>query len=172
MRWGNDETRLWGRGVWGSMASWEDSQGQRWLFVPMWGPPSKDSPAFQYSYGPAPEGSVMAFRMAVENEKPTLIPVWMSRDMHVPDPPAVANGVVFTLSTGENTRQGGYFPAEVRAKPFSHAILYAFDAATGKELYSSGDLIDSWAHFSGLAVAKGRVYFCTWDGRVYAFGLK
>lgn len=172
MRWGNDETRLWGRGVWGSMASWEDSQSQRWLFVPMWGPPAKDSPAFQYSYGPTTEGSVMAFRLAVENEKPTLIPVWMSRDMHVPDPPAVANGVVFTLSTGENTRQGGYFPAEVRAKPFSHAILYAFDAATGKELYSSGDLIDSWAHFSGLAIAKGRVYLCTWDGRVYAFGVK
>jgi outer membrane protein assembly factor BamB len=114
----------------------------------------------------------MVFRIGVDNEKPTLIPVWMLRDMHVPDPPAVVNGIVFTLSTGENTRQGGYFPAEVRAKPFSHAILYAFDAATGKELYSSGDLIDSWAHFSGLAIAKGRVYFCTWDGQVYAFGVR
>src|SRR5579864_4695497 len=171
-RFGNDETRLWGSGVWGSMATSEDSQSGRWVYVPMWGPPAKDSPAFQYSYGPAPEGSVMAFRLDVENEKPTLIPVWMSRDMHVPDPPAVANGVVFTLSTGENTRQGGYFPAEVRAKPFSHAILYALDAVTGKELYSSGDLIDSWAHFGGLAIANGQVYFCTWDGRVYAFGVK
>lgn len=170
-RWGNDENQLWGRGVWGSMTTWEDPEGQRWLLVPMWGPPAKDASKFQYSYGPADEGSIMAFRLGVEAEKPTLTPVWMSRDMHVPDPPVVANGVVFSVATGENTRQGGYFPAEVRAKPFSHAILYAFDAATGKELYSSGDLIDSWAHFGGLAISKGRVYFCTWDGRVYAFAV-
>ena len=82
------------------------------------------------------------------------------------------HGVVFALATGENTRQGGYFPVEVRAKPFGHAMLYAFDAANGKELYSSGDAIPSWAHFGGLAVAKGRVYFCTWDGGVWAFGVR
>ena len=171
-RFGNDEDRLWGRGVWGSMSTWEDPQGQRWLVVPMWGPVSKQAPAFQYSYGAADEGSVMAFRLNAVDDKPSLIPVWMSRDMHVPDPPVIANGVVFSVATGENTRQGGYFPADVRAKPVSHAILYAFDAGTGKELYSSGDLIDSWAHFGGLAVSKGRVYFCTWDGNVYAFGVK
>ena len=43
---------------------------------------------------------------------------------------------------------------------------------TKPELYSSGDLLDSWNHNGGLAVAKGRVYVSTWDGRVYAFGLK
>lgn len=171
-RYGNDEDRLWGRGVWGSMAAWEDSQGQRWLAVPMWGPPSKEAPEFQYTYGPAGEGSIMTFRVEVQNEKPALVPVWISRDMHVPDPPVIANGVVFAIATGENTRQGGYFPADVRAKAISHTILYAFDATTGKELYSSGDTIDSWSHFSGLAVSKGRIYFCTWDGQVYAFGVK
>jgi hypothetical protein len=171
-RFGNDEDRLWGRGVWGSMSTWEDVGGERWLIVPMWGPVSKQAPPFRYSYGPAEEGSIMAFRLSVVDEKPSLTPVWMSRDMHVPDPPVIANGVVFSVATGENTRQGGYFPAEVRAKPVSHAILYAFDAATGKELYSSGNLIDSWAHFGGLAVSKGRVYFCTWDGNVYGFGIK
>ena len=60
----------------------------------------------------------------------------------------------------------------VRAKPAGHAILYAFDAETGKELYSSGDLIPSWVHFNGLAVSKGRVYFGTWDGSIYSFGVK
>jgi outer membrane protein assembly factor BamB len=114
----------------------------------------------------------MAFRLTVENEKPALAPVWMSRDMHVPDPVVVANGVVFVLSTGENTLQGGFFPPEVRAKPHSHAIFYALDAATGKELYSSGDQIPSFTHFGGLAVSKGRIYFCTWDAKVYSFGLK
>lgn len=171
-RWGNDIASKTSKGLWGSMTTWEDAQGQRWLFYPMWGPPSAEAPKFQNTYGPAEEGSVMAFRLAVENEKPALVPAWMSRDMHVPDPPAVANGVVFVVSTGENTLQGGYFPPEVRAKPHSHAILYALDAATGKELYSSGDQIDSFAHFGGLAISKGRVYFCTWDAKVYAFGLK
>ena len=171
-RFGNDEEQLWGRGVWGSMSTYEDASGQRWLLVPMWGPPSKDAPKFRYTYNDAPEGSVMAFQLTVENDKPSLIPVWQSRDMHVPDPAVVANGVVFAVATGENTRQGGYFPAEVRAKPYGHAILYAFDAATGKELYSSGDQIESFAHFGGLAVANGTVYFCTWDGNLYAFGVQ
>lgn len=171
-RFGNDDERLWGRGVWGSMSTWEDSSGQRWLLVPMWGPAAKDAPKFEHTYGDAQEGSVMAFRLAVENERPALVPVWQSRDMHVPDPVVIANGVVFSVATGENTRQGGYFPAEVRAKPVSHAILYAFDAVTGKELYSSGDQIDSFAHFGGLAVANGSVYLCTWDGSVYAFAVR
>jgi outer membrane protein assembly factor BamB len=91
--------------------------------------------------------------------------------MQVPDPPVVANGVVYAVATGENTRQGGYFPPEIRARPRSHATLYAFDAETGKTLYSSKDLVPSWAHFGGPAVSKGRVYFTTWDGKVYSFGL-
>ena len=114
----------------------------------------------------------MAFQLVVENEKPALVPVWQSRDMHVPDPVVIAHGVVFSVATGENTRQGGYFPAEVRAKPVSHAILFAFDAITGKELYSSRDQIDSFVHFGGLAGVTGSVYLCTWDGYLYAFAVK
>jgi len=171
-RWANDEQQLWGRGVWGAMATWEDAQSDRWLIAPMWGAPSKDAPKFQYSYGSVDKGSVMAFKLAVQNDKPTLVPMWISRDMHVPDPPVVANGVVYVIATGENTRQGGFFLPDVRAKPVDHAIFYAFDAATGKELYSSGDIIDSWTHFNGPAVANGSIYFTTHDGKVYAFGLK
>src|SRR5204863_8847785 len=115
-RWGNDENEKSSRGLFGSLATWEDAQHQRWVLYPMWGPPAKAAPKFEYSYGPANRGSVMAFRLAAENEKPAPVPVWMSRDMHVPDAPAVATGVVYVVATGENTRQGGYFPAEVRAK--------------------------------------------------------
>src|SRR6185369_1877277 len=97
-------------------------------------------------------------------------PVWISRDMHVPDPPAVANGVVFSLATGENTEQLK-LTAKQRSTPVANAILYAFDAVTGKELYSSQKLIDSWTHYGGLAIAKGRIYVTTWDARVYCFGL-
>jgi outer membrane protein assembly factor BamB len=83
----------------------------------------------------------------------------------------VANGVVYALDTGKTTM-------ESRAKgkpgniPVSHAVLYAIDAETGQQLYSSDNLIDSWTHFTEPVVAGGKVYVSTWDGRVYAFGLK
>jgi len=211
-RWGNDEVQLWGRGLWGAMATYEDGQGRRWLYMPMWGPQAKDAPAFQHTYGDAPEGSVMAFQISVENDKPTLTPVWRSRDMHVPDPPVVANGVVYAIQTGENTTQsvggsgGGQAPggrggqpappasapgaasgaagrgpgssdfaaamiagAKMRATPVTNLVLYAFDAETGKELYSSDKIISSWVHYSEPVVAGGRVYVTTWDGHVYCF---
>jgi outer membrane protein assembly factor BamB len=156
------------------MATWQDGQGKRFLLMPVWGPPSKDAPKFQYTYGDAGQGSVMAFevRRDPNTDKPTLIPTWMSRDMHVPDPPVVANGVVFALQTGENTAQGRGITAKDRSTPITNAVLYALDGATGKELYSSEKLIDSWTHFSEPVVASGQVYVSTWDGRLYAFGLK
>ena len=49
-------------------------------------------------------------------------------------------------------------------------MLYALDGQTGKELWSSGDQIASWNHFSGLSVANGRVYIGTFDGMLYCFG--
>jgi outer membrane protein assembly factor BamB len=45
------------------------------------------------------------------------------------------------------------------------------DAATGRQLYSSEKLIDSFTHFSEPVVAAGKIYVSTWDGKVYAFGL-
>jgi outer membrane protein assembly factor BamB len=53
-----------------------------------------------------------------------------------------------------------------------NAILYAFDAATGKELFSSGDTMPSFTHFSGIAVAAGHVLVTTYDNTLYSFGLK
>ena len=53
----------------------------------------------------------------------------------------------------------------------NNAVLYALDAATGDEIYSSGALIDSWNHDGGLALSDGRLYLSTYDARVYAFGL-
>ena len=80
--------------------------------------------------------------------------------------------VVYALQTGENTEQGRGATAKTRMHPVTNAILYAFDGATGKQLYSSDKLIDSWMHFSEPVVAGGQVYVSTWDGRLYAFGLK
>lgn len=54
----------------------------------------------------------------------------------------------------------------------THAVLYALDPATGDEIYSSGDAIDSWNHYGEISIADGNVYISTWDARIYAFGLK
>ena len=59
-----------------------------------------------------------------------------------------------------------------RATPVSNLTLFAFDAETGKELYSSEKTITSWVHFSEPVVALGKVFVVTWEGDVYAFGLK
>jgi outer membrane protein assembly factor BamB len=54
----------------------------------------------------------------------------------------------------------------------THAVLYALDAATGDEIYSSGTAMDSWNHYGGIAVSDGHIYVTTWDARVFAFGFK
>jgi outer membrane protein assembly factor BamB len=227
-RLGNDEEVFQGRGVWGAISTFEDPQGQRFLYVPMWGPLSKTAPTFKYSYGEAADGSIMAFQVTDEGGKLSLAPVWTSLNMHVPDPPVIANGVVYAIQTGENTTQnqgraggpggapgargagaapgppgatgaagaagappdqaaqGGAAPAgragrgafdpsaasKFRATPASNLVLYALDAQTGKQLYSSEKIIPSWVHFSEPVVAASKVFVVTWDAHVYAFGLK
>jgi outer membrane protein assembly factor BamB len=48
-------------------------------------------------------------------------------------------------------------------------VLYALHGETGDVLWSSGDEITSWNHYSGISVANGRVYIGTYDGTVYCF---
>jgi hypothetical protein len=171
-RWGNDEAKLHDRGIWG-MTTWQDPRGRRWLYVPMLGPPARDAPKFLQSYGPADQGSIMAFEVRLDTDKgkPTLAPMWMSREMHAPEPPTVANGVVYALLSGKTSDESrGAIKAPEGLDP--NAVLYALDAETGRELYSSNKLISSFTHFNEPVVAGGQVYVCTWDGKVYAFGLK
>lgn len=44
-----------------------------------------------------------------------------------------------------------------RKEDTKRAMLYALDAKTGKVLYQSGDAIDTWVHFSELALENGQV---------------
>ena len=176
-RYNNDDVDFAGRGYWGSLSTWEDPEGRRWLYAPAWGPPSDSMPKPKFTNGPAERGSIMAFEVVVENNKPALAPAWISRDMSLPEPPVIANGVVLALSNGENARQakddGTLLSSADRIQTKTgNAVFLAFDAHTGKELWSSGDLIDSWTHFSGIAVSYGRIYVTTFDSRVYSFGLK
>jgi outer membrane protein assembly factor BamB len=184
---GNDaaEGKNPGQGAWGAITSYETAAGKRFLFVPMWGPPSKSSPPFPSSGGVAPHGSIMAFQVVAAGDKVSLLPQWSSPDMIVPDPPVVANGVLFAIQTGEQTIQSqaglpgtqdeinhNPLSAKYRSTPVNNLILYAFDAETGKQLYSSRKIITDWVHFSEPVVALGKVFIVTHDAHVYAFGVK
>lgn len=173
----NEEVSFSGSGFWGAFATWEGPQKTRWLFAPAWGPPhSAALPLFPLSHGDASHGSIMSFHVETKDGVPTLSPTWISRDLSVPEPPVVANGVLFALSSGEDVRQadvkGNTMGAADRVRGSHNAVLYALDAETGKELFSSGETISSFTHFSGLAISNGRVFVTAWDGTVYAFGIK
>ncbi len=172
----NEELNLAGRGFWGALASWQDQSGVRWLYAPAEGPQASGSPEFKQVDGPAPNGSVMAFKVEEEDGKVKLAPAWRSRDMSIPEPPVVANGVVYALSNGENTQSihqsGRLMTSQERASaPVGNATLYAFDAVTGKQLFSSEKAISGFSHFSGLAIANGHIYLVTFQNVLYSFGL-
>ncbi|HEY3940411.1 MAG TPA: PQQ-binding-like beta-propeller repeat protein [Bryobacteraceae bacterium] len=172
----NEEVNFAAAGVWGSMASWRDSNGTRWVLAPFWGPVH---PAFKVpvSYGPVEHGAVVAFKVEAQDGKTVLTPAWMSRDLNQAEPPVIADGIVFAYGSGEDNTQvtpAAGLTANTsanRVKGSTHAILYALDGETGKELWSSGKDITSFAHFTGLSVANGRVYLGTYDSNLYSFGL-
>jgi outer membrane protein assembly factor BamB len=143
------------RGAWESLATWQDKAGVAWVFASIDGPVSPNA-KFATSNGSAPHGSIVAFKVEDKDGHPVLTPSWSSRDLKNPAPPAIANGVVFALDGGGAS---------------SHATLYALDAATGKELYSSGDAIGTYAHLAGMSVGDGHVFFTTHDNTLYSFGI-
>jgi outer membrane protein assembly factor BamB len=181
----NDEKALEQKGIWGAPSAWCDEEGQRWLYVPIWGPISKYAPKFPRTNGPTPHGCIMAFKVELDSasKEPTLKPAWVSPDFNLPDPVVIANGVVFALSTGENpqqNREGAHdkdwkknlLTTAERSANTRPAVLYALNAKTGNLLYQSGSAMSGWVHFSGLAVSEGRIYAVDHDSRVYCFGLK
>jgi outer membrane protein assembly factor BamB len=131
---------------------------------------------------------VAAFTLRLRPEGWRLVPAWTSRDMDLAEEVVIANGIVFAYAAGEDASQvmpekgwdeeggpvygGGLSSGPVRRIASSRrAALYALDAQTGKELWSSGDQITSWNHFSGLTVANGKAYVATFDGTLYCFGI-
>jgi outer membrane protein assembly factor BamB len=172
----NEDLYSAGRGFWGSLTTWQDAKGIRWLYAPGWGPVDSTAPAFPLKNGEVKNGALMAFKVEEKGGKPVLTPAWLSRDMDVPEPAIVANGVVYLVSSGENTLQadseGRLMNSEQRIKTaHGHAILYALDAETGKELYNSGDAMPGIAHISGIALSNGRIFVTTLDSNLYSFGI-
>ncbi len=56
------------RGVWGAIATYENN-GHRYLYLPLYGHPSKDAPVFPITNGPREDGSVMAFEVKNDGGK-------------------------------------------------------------------------------------------------------
>ena len=183
----NDAQAFDGKGVWGALGAWQDSAGTQWVLVPFWGPVSTGFKA-PIEHARPSGGGVAAYKLEERAGKWQLTPAWLSRDMDLAEEVVIANGVVFTYAAGEDATQtvqdaawnepggprygGGLSSGPVRRIPNSRrAALYALDGQTGKELWSSGDQITSWNHFSGLTVANGRAYIATFDGTLYAFGV-
>jgi outer membrane protein assembly factor BamB len=159
----------------GTFSSWVDfNNGARWFYAPIAGPPRRSAKLTPPNSAPL-DGSIVALKLAEENAHPALQTVWLSRDIVSPAPVVVANGMVFALSTGEESTR-----APRKARRSSHtgsdqtrggATLFVLDGATGKQLYSSADSISSSSPGGGLALANGRVYFTTQDNTVYCFGV-
>lgn len=171
----NEDVNFASAGVWGSLATWEDAKGARWVLSPFWGPKHSAFKA-PIENGETRYGAIVAFKVEEKGGKLQLTPAWISHDMNHAEPPVIANGVIFGYGNGEDTDQaypdvGLADTADRRIPGSTHAILYALDAQTGKELWSSGDQIKSWNHWSGITVANGRVYIGTFDSMLYCFGL-
>ena len=128
--------------VWGGLSTWQDKDGTRWIYAPVW--------------GASGAGSLVALKLEERDGKPVLTKAWTSEEMNSPEPPVITGGMVFALSAGNKS---------------THATLYAFDAATGQEMYSTKDQVTSPGSLSGLTLANGRVYFTTVDNTLWAFGV-
>ncbi len=176
-RYTNRQQTFEANGIWGVMTAWHDSQGETWLYVPSWGEPTSEA-QFPQSHGPVKSGTVMAFKVVSGKDgSPALEPAWISGEIVVPDPVAIAGGVVFVVGTGENPQQveNGDISKLLHNRAernTGHAILYALDARTGQQLWSSTNTMTGWTHFSGLAVGDGKVFATTRDGTVYAFAVR
>jgi outer membrane protein assembly factor BamB len=148
-------TKAGKRAPWEGMATWQDKSGAVWIFASIAGAADPNL-KFATSNGPATHGSIVAFKVEAQDGRITLTPAWVSRDLLNPVPPAIANGVVFALDGGN----AGH-----------HATLYALDAATGKQLYSSEDAVHTYTHLAGMSIGDGHVFFTTHDNTLYSFGI-
>ena len=100
-------------------------------------------------------GEIAGYKLAVLGGTPSLDRIWTSHTMVRPRAPIVVNGVIFALGAGHTG---------------AHAVLYALDPETGKELWNSGSTMTSSAS-AGLSAGTGQVHVVTHDNTVWAFGI-
>ncbi|MDQ2712950.1 MAG: pyrrolo-quinoline quinone, partial [Acidobacteriota bacterium] len=57
----NEETNFASAGIWGSLATWQEPDGVRWILTPFWGPVHRNFHA-PVSYGPVTNGAIVALK--------------------------------------------------------------------------------------------------------------
>jgi hypothetical protein len=154
-------------GAGGALATWE-SDGTRWILAPAVG--AVQGAARSTTNGLTPNGAIVAFKLADQGGKPTLEAAWSSRDLTSPLGPIVVNGMVFAASSGEYRATAGRLTAAQRAQRSIPAVLYLLDGLTGKELWSSGKMVTSFAR-AGLSAGSGQIFLVTYDSQLYVFGI-
>jgi hypothetical protein len=142
-----------------ALASWQDG-ATTWILEPFAGKTT----------GVA-NGGIVALKVVDDGGRLSLSQGWVSPDMISPLPPIIVNGVVFAASSGEyHPSASSAMSAAERAKRSVPAVLYALDATTGKQLWSSEKTITSFVADTGLWATAGQAYVATYDNTVYAFG--
>ena len=117
----------------GSLASWQDSDGARWILVAHTGA----LPAgFTSAGGAVTKGAILAWKLVEEGGKLALKPDWASRDLVSPLTPTVINGVALATSSGEYRTNDGKMTAAMLAARSKRAVIYLLDVVTGKELWN------------------------------------
>ncbi len=176
------------RGIWGALSAWQDAERHAVGAGAVLGTGEQRSSRRRSSTRGRPAAASPRSSSSSARASGSSTPAWLSRDMDLAEEAVIANGIVFAYAAGEDATQvvpdkawdepggpvygGGLSSGPARRIPTSRrAALYALDGQTGKELWSSGNQIESWNHFSGLTVANGRAYIATFDGVLYCFGI-
>src|SRR5262245_37293843 len=154
----------------GAVTTWQDPDGVRWILVASAGAIARDT-TFPVGNGVVTNGTVVAFKLTANAEGLVFEPAWAARDLTAPSTPIVLNNVAFVLSSGAFTTGDAQMSVAQRLQRSSPAVLYALDARTGRELWSSGRTIASSVQGLGPSGQDGQVYVVAADGTLYAFGI-
>ncbi|HEY2431379.1 MAG TPA: hypothetical protein VGI12_01810 [Vicinamibacterales bacterium] len=114
--------------------------GTRWILAPL-------------------ANAVAAFRVGERAGTLVLERGWSADALASPATPVIVNGVAFALASGRAASGSG-----------APAVLHAFDAASGKSLWTSGTSMTSAAAPGSFWSSFGQVYVGAADGTLYAFG--
>ena len=160
----------------GALATWQDADGTRWIAVPTGGAPAAAA-KFASANGAVTAGAIVTFK--VTGGGPASGTTTTTRADARAGLGVEGSDVSGDAARDERRRlrrrgrrrvrrAADARPAGQRSKP---AVLYALDAATGKELWTSGTAITSPVFSVGPSGGDSQVYVVTYDGTLYAFGM-
>ena len=131
------------------------------------------------TYKPTPvRGGVAAYTISQSGGTWQFVPKWLSEDINAGEEALIANDIVFTYGSvkthirrrsnrhGTSPRSSVIVLRSPRTRRFMRSMR-----RPEKRLWSSGEQITSFNHFSGITVANGRIYLGTYDGTMWCFGI-